>query len=461
MNETVVAQNQKLVLGVLLRILSSDTVGESKFAVTKIASKLVMSESNEGKIISSILSAYEKTHEWPSYEFLVEHYEFSDSKSTECLEITNSAEAMVLFDRELDKDRRSDFAQSLVGIAKLAQEGDLSQVTPLLNQTMLILEGSSSEERKLTLKESYNKRKNLPAGVLTFIKGIDKEMGGVRKGTLMTLAAFTGHMKTRTAVSLFYKNLVECGQNGVFVSIEMPDEIIWSFILSRHSMHPKFAEYCSPVSSISILDSELTEEEEEFIFDIVEKDLRYNPDYGKFDILDRVSFTSLSFSGIRMKLLSLAFDVDFLIVDYIQLFRYLDSAKELKDPGNQYMDFFMELAIELNGKPISVIVLSQISRQGYTRAKTRDGEYELLDLAELNSIERDSAYIICLYVDENLKDSGELKVNMPKNRFGRTITGPIVTLTNPAFCVIGDEMDDASASVDSSVLMDMLGEQSF
>jgi replicative DNA helicase len=418
---------------------------------------MVTHPSKESQIISSILNSFKATKEWPSYDFLVKYYSYECRRQEISLQVENNAEAVNLFEIQIDRNLRYELGTSLVEISKMTDTEEFSTLRSQISKSLMLLD-RKVKKKKVSHRERYNQKKSLPAGVLTFIKAVDNEMGGVRKGTTMTLAGFAGHYKTRTFISMLYKNAIECKQNGVMLSLELTEDIIWDCILSRHSMNRKFAQYGEPVPSVKIMDSQLTDKEYEFIFDLVEEDLLTNKEYGKIEVLDRTSFSSLSPAGIRSKLMSLPFDVDFMGVDYVQLFRNIEDARSINDPGNYYMDFFNEMAIDFDGSPLSMVVLAQINRDGYKRAKMKGGEYDLFDLAELNSIERDSSYVVTLFLDENLRDSGEVKVNMPKNRFGSTIITPIVSLTNPSYCIVGDELDEVGALINEDDMVSMLGE---
>lgn len=450
-------RRSEIVLEVLLAMITSNIDDKSKYILTEVAKSIVVDGTREKAVIQRLSRSFKQTKEWPSYEFVVQNFKHEYRQLEIEFSVGNSAEAVSVFESEIERHQRLDISDAFLNLSRLAHTESFEHLRNEIGRSTLVIEKNAKDDRK-TLRERYRIKKAQPSGILTFIKSVDKEMGGVRKGTMMTLAAFTGHLKTRTLISMMYKNAVECRQNGVMISLEMLKDFVWSCLLSRHSMDTKFSQIGRPVPSKRIIDTQLSDEEEEFIYEVVEKDLRTNPEYGKIEVLDRSSFTSMSFPGIRSKLLSLPFDLDYLTVDYIQLFKFLDEAKVLSDPGNQYMGFFRELSVDFDGKALSVVVLSQINRSGYVRAKGKGGEYDLFDLAELNAIERDSAYVVTLFLDENLKESGEIKINMPKNRYGDCIVTPIISLTNPAYCVVGDELDEIGTLVNEDDMLSVLGE---
>lgn len=309
------------------------------------------------------------------------------------------------------------------------------------------------------MREQYDRMKTMPSGCMTFINPIDREIGAIRKGTMMTIAGFAGQFKTTTGLSILYSNMIELNQNGVFISLEMPKELIWYYIYARHSYHEDFQSKGDPLNKRDIVHGNLTEEQEKFLFEVVELDFKSRK--GRIEVLDRTDFKSMDPIGIRSRLSQLPFQIDYLIVDYMQMFRFLKEAQALKDPENSYVSFFQSMSVEFDGNPISVILLAQTNRAGFLYATEHDGEYMLTALAELNALERDSSYVVFLYTDDDLKDSQELKINLPKNRFGSSFQVPITTFVDGAYNIVGDFIEgvgETSQNVDfTETLLDFAG----
>ena len=73
-----------------------------------------------------------------------------------------------------------------------------------------------------------------------------------------------------------------------------------------------------------------------------------------------------------------------------------------------------------SGRQISVLILSQSSREGWKDAARHNGTYKLTALAEANELERASSMILSVFSSDSLKMANTVKVQVLKNR-DRTI----------------------------------------
>ena len=313
----------------------------------------------------------------------------------------------------------------------------------LLDQITVRLAGGLKKTRELDFNEIYQARKNRSLGPMTFVRPFDEKIRGLEPGTLAVIAGWTGSYKTTMGLNLAYGNAVTNGYNAVIVTSEVPKEILYLYLLCRHSYNERFADH-GPVHRMETQKAILSAEDEKFLREVVEPDLKNNPEYGKILILDETDFESFTKAGIRAKLLSLKWDVDLLIYDYIQLVKYLDEGREIDrygkvDPVNVYVRIFADLAMHLYGerhKLVSVL-LSQINREGWKKAVENDGEYDLTALAEANELEKSASYVIALYSDEDLKEAGELKMQLLKHRGGETLCSSILVPLDSRYLAIG------------------------
>ena len=85
----------------------------------------------------------------------------------------------------------------------------------------------------------------------------------------------------------------------------------------------------------------------------------------------------------------------------------------------------------------AMILLSQINREGEKSARLTKGAYAMHNLAEINSLERESRRIFTVYSDDGCRASGELKVAMVKHRGGRPLEDPVALPTTPEYYVVG------------------------
>ena len=91
-----------------------------------------------------------------------------------------------------------------------------------------------------------------------------------------------------------------------------------------------------------------------------------------------------------------------------------------------------------DGLPLFCGFAVQANREGWKRAKKRDGKYDLAAISDLNEVERSSTYVIFLYTTEDMRMTQETKTTLAKNRLGSLIVEPVVTTFNPTVMVVGE-----------------------
>jgi len=347
-------------------------------------------------------------------------------------------------------------------VTELAEEGafeDLSKIQDRLKNVKS--SGTLVDDYKdLNGKALYESKRDQPAGLLTFMTPIDNEIGGMDLGTMMTVMGFVGAFKTTFALNMLYNNFL-LGYKIMFVTLEVPRDLLYYNLLSRHSFHKKFLSLHGPVESKKIRKGTLTSSEEEFVFDVVEKDLLENEEYGKFYFMEEGDFSpNIDVMNIERRIDEVG-HVDGLIIDYIQLLQYVKSSygNSGMSLANNFINEFKNLSINCNGKRTRIILLSQANRDGWTRAGENNGQYDLRALSELRELERASSYVMYLYSDEDLKNSGELKTGLLKHRGGDILPDPIVIGVDPRYALIGEEIEGygESAGGDSTDFTSLIG----
>lgn len=434
--------------------------------------------------LDMIRRAAEETGGIVSYEYLVEkdfpyHLDHVKGEST-----LSPAEAHLTVAAEAELQRKKRDSSDLLSLSRHLLEcsdpsecakgkcPSLSKRSPLdvLEKISMRMSGGTEETKPLRFRDIYDERKNRSLGAQTFIQPFDEKVQGLEPGNLCVVAGWTGSFKTTFALNLAHQNAILNGYNTVFITSEVPKKLLYLWLLCRHSFEAKFAHH-GPVHRLGTQKATLTEEEETFIEKEVEPDLLENPNYGKVLILDETDFRSFTRSGLKAKLLSLPFEVDILVYDYIQLVKYLEEARDFRwsntDPINHYVRIFADLAMHLYGDRHQVLslLLSQINREGWKKAKDNDGEYDLTALAEANELEKSAYYIVTLYSDEDLKDSGEVKAQLLKHRGGETHESSVIVPIDSRFLAVGHGIEgfgDGSCRQDMSSLLssgeDLFGE---
>jgi len=124
-------------------------------------------------------------------------------------------------------------------------------------------------------------------------------------------------------------------------------------------------------------------------------------------------------------------------LDHAQLLKY-DEKSANKDPYqviNTYASYFRQLAARQN---YAVTMVSQTSRQGYEYAYKHGGQYLLTGLAESNELERGATCVISVFNSDELRASGQLQVQILKNRYGEVMLEPQAVSVRPEYYLVGN-----------------------
>lgn len=253
---------------------------------------------------------------------------------------------------------------------------------------------------------------------------------------------------TTMSLNIAHLNAYELGYNICYLSLETPKEDINWNLLSCHSYSTKFQRY-NFVSHAKMRWGTMTADEEDFIFNEVEPDLKndYIDDEGntrkrgKVIILDESDFKTFSFGEISSVIEKvddkLGGKLDCVIVDYIQLCKFSGHGVtyDANSQINSYVTFFRRLAqnfkkeIKEDGteevRQLTMILLAQINRSSWQKASRNDGRYDITCLADANELERGSARVFTTYTSEDLKARKSAQVQILKNRAGQTMYDPV------------------------------------
>lgn len=431
----------------------------------------------ERKFLDYIISSFESSGETPSKDLFIKV--FNDEFSLEH-EFDNAVEIGIndfrvyifnLIDRRVNKyiSERLDVLNQKVkdtGITdEIAQE--FTKLTSLSNRNK-----AKDIEIEINSKEEYNLKKERPVGLITGIPEIDDKIGGMSPGTVSTIAGFTSQYKTTMALNVAHLNAYELGYNVCYLSLETPKEDINWNLLSCHSYDSKFSKY-NFVGHDKMRRGTMTSEEEDFIFNEVEPDLKndyiddegYTRKRGKVVILDESDFKTFSFGEISAAIEKvddkLGGKLDCVIVDYIQLCKFSGHGVtyDANSQINSYVTFFRRLAqnfkkeIKEDGtedvRQLTMILLAQINRSSWQKASRNDGRYDITCLADANELERGSARVFTTYTSEDLKARKSAQVQILKNRAGQTMYDPVIVYADgESYVFMSEDNMNGSFSAD-------------
>ena len=320
-------------------------------------------------------------------------------------------------------------------------ESSVNQLNNITKSDAVSIPYSSIEDKIL---EIY-KNKVIDTGIKSGVNLIDNEIGGLQPGAITTILGFAGSFKTTWALNMVY-NAIQNKKNILYLSLEVTKEHIYYDLLSRHSFDSKFKKR---VEHFDLKHRKLSDEDYTYLSENIYPDFRKIE--GKCYIVDETELEAYSFYALENKfreIEKIAIEetgrgIDMLVVDHAQLLKFDSSMKGLgleTSVVNAYVSFFRQCCLNWvkTGKQISVLILSQASREGWKDAVRHEGKYKLTALAEANELERASSLVLSTYSSDTLKQINEAKVQILKNRDGQVWTEPVEVFVDPKYYVFGD-----------------------
>ena len=317
---------------------------------------------------------------------------------------------------------------------KLLEQSMIVKTNGVTEKTVNILnEITKSDSVSIEYKEAlndlieiYNSKKDIE-GIKTGVKEIDNSISGLMPGTITVLAGYTGSYKTTWALNIAYNAIVE-GKNVLYLSLEVIKEYIFYNLISRHSFNDKFKIH---IDNSKLKRRELDDKEFEYFQETIYNDFKKLS--GRVFAIDETELENYSFYSLENKFREIeklaqketGHGIDMLVVDHAQLLKYDENMKGIGNETNvvnAYVSFFRQQALNFirENKQVSVLILSQTSRDGWRKASRNEGCYDLTALADSNELERAASLVFTVFCSSSLKQVKEAKVQILKNRDGDT-----------------------------------------
>lgn len=265
---------------------------------------------------------------------------------------------------------------------------------------------AASYFEKFTQLEQHNGE---IGGLPTGFKLLDYNLRGLKAQNMVVIAARPGMGKSSLAMSIAYNNAFHenPAKRWAYFTLEMSGEEVFNCLVSMRARVDG-----QRLKTPWMLD--------EFERERVHRAIR-ELQAEQFFIQDTPAITTADLRS-QAKRLHRMHKLDFIIIDYLQLMRALDSSgKRIKDRQQEIAEISMAikaLAKELN---IPVIALAQLNREVENRQSKVP---QLSDLRESGQIEQDSDVVMFIYRDEmynaDTERKGQADIIVAKHRNGPT-----------------------------------------
>ncbi len=249
----------------------------------------------------------------------------------------------------------------------------------------------------------------------------------IKPGDLYITGGYTSQGKSVYLRYLTYYYLITHGLNAIFFTLEMDAEVVWKLFHIMHANNKAIFPNTPRISYSSYKKGELTDEEDDFLHNVVVPDLGNSDKYGILKIYkpNKVRFT-LDDLKIVVRETQLMMPVDVLSVDYLTLLNPLPEnskrSPQMEDFNQMIKEFKQLLLTNIDGKsnktPLIGLTAAQISRQGYQECLKNQKNYNMSAFSSYNEIERSADVLMSILRDPELAKTNRVKLQFLKNRDG-------------------------------------------
>lgn len=260
------------------------------------------------------------------------------------------------------------------------------------------LEGSIAEEASEVIDEyeTTEKNKKFADRNLFGLEPVDAVCKGHKRGEYWIHCAFSGELKSTTALNYAYNNAYVYQRNIFYAMLEMQYKSVRRQLYVIHSSHGKFVtewaeedrkagreEIYTGIHYRKVRDGELTELEKKR-FKLVAQDFEANCK-GKIYIWRPEEEASMQDIKRKSEIFHNKHRCDGLIVDYLGLVKSTQRSTETVDRLNRVVTEGRLLALNFaRGTGVPILALFQMNRQGKLRADKNEGKYDFAAISYAN-----------------------------------------------------------------------------
>ena len=297
----------------------------------------------------------------------------------------------------------------------------LAQRLPDIRRSGLIEGAGEADVRSEAVAAAREYAASKQAGALPGVSfglpTLDAGTGGMHKGDLVLVAAYTSHGKSQLCTNLGWEAAIKQGKNVFYATSETARVDIRNRFIARHSRLPQFG-MPEGIDHNKIRRGALSAHEEE-VFAAVLTDLHTNTDYGLFHIAQIPRGSTLGYLEMRMLAKDREWGVDLAIDDYLNLLKPERSRTSQREEASDILKEAKVLASSFGAGGVPFVSPWQISRMAYQKAQAQQF-YDLDALSEASEAEKSADLILGLW-HNSLLDPRRTTVQVMKNRNGAPI----------------------------------------
>ena len=257
----------------------------------------------------------------------------------------------------------------------------------------------------------------------------------IKQGDLIFVGAYTSQGKSLLLRALAYHFLTVYGLNVAFWSLEMSCDATRTMFALLHANNKERYPHTPVVPVGSYKEGTLDDAQEDFMVTISNWDLTTNANYGSMLIEqpNKADFSLGDLTGRLRMIEQTIMPVQVLVIDYITHMNPvpIDRLAPVRNDDYNFMIHDLKRLCltyrDREGKsaPLICLTAAQISRKGYEEAMKRDGLFDLQAFSTYTEIERSADIALTSLMTPEMRNLGQLKLQVLKNRDGVVPTEPL------------------------------------
>jgi replicative DNA helicase len=257
---------------------------------------------------------------------------------------------------------------------------------------------------------------NDESGLIFNIKMLQESVGRLVRGASMVVVGVPGGGKTTQALNMVYLNSIMGDKKCLYLYGENVRESYIYNLFSRWSYDTSHKVSARTLKQGLVDKDDIAEFKK--LFKEYKKAKKGEVYFVPFSQLSNEPF---DLAGDIAHLIK-EYDIDYFVVDHVQKFAVHKPTKYgLIEYMNRIVGVFTSVGLgDFGTDPTSVILLSQLNREGEKKAKSSRGSISIHHASGVSALEQDAFVFLHVYVDDALKDAGEFYWQLLKSRDGKT-----------------------------------------